>query len=132
MATLGGEVVGFVAVHGDELNGIEVTRRVLDDVDLEELNGAVIGVPIVNIQGFYRGIDINNTQNVLLQAIWGAGSPQNGLRLNNASNVSVLGCLFANVSNTGADAANILAAVLAIAVLKSWRARVIARNQTAS
>jgi predicted deacylase len=43
------------AVHGDELNGIEVTRRVLDDLDLEELNGAVIGVPIVNIQGFYRG-----------------------------------------------------------------------------
>jgi predicted deacylase len=43
------------AVHGDELNGIEVVRRVLDDVDLEELNGAIIGVPIVNIQGFYRG-----------------------------------------------------------------------------
>jgi predicted deacylase len=43
------------AVHGDELNGIEVTRRVLNDIDLEELNGAVIGVPIVNIQGFYRG-----------------------------------------------------------------------------
>jgi predicted deacylase len=43
------------AVHGDELNGIEVTRRVLNDVDLEELNGALIGVPIVNIQGFYRG-----------------------------------------------------------------------------
>lgn len=43
------------AVHGDELNGIEVTRRVLDDIDAEELNGAVIGVPIVNIQGFYRG-----------------------------------------------------------------------------
>jgi predicted deacylase len=43
------------AVHGDELNGIEVIRRVLDDIDVEELNGAVIGVPIVNIQGFYRG-----------------------------------------------------------------------------
>lgn len=43
------------AVHGDELNGIEVVRRVLDDTDLEELNGAIIGVPIVNIQGFYRG-----------------------------------------------------------------------------
>lgn len=43
------------AVHGDELNGIEVIRRVLDDLDVEELNGAVIGVPIVNIQGFYRG-----------------------------------------------------------------------------
>jgi predicted deacylase len=44
------------AVHGDELNGIEVVRRVLDDLDVEELNGAVIAVPIVNIQGFYRGM----------------------------------------------------------------------------
>lgn len=44
------------AIHGDELNGIEVVRRVLDDVDLDELNGAIIGVPIVNIQGFYRGM----------------------------------------------------------------------------
>jgi predicted deacylase len=44
------------AVHGDELNGIEVARRVLDDIDVEELNGAIIGVPIVNIQGFYRGM----------------------------------------------------------------------------
>lgn len=43
------------AVHGDELNGIEVVRRVLDELDVEALNGAVIGVPIVNIQGFYRG-----------------------------------------------------------------------------
>jgi len=43
------------ALHGDELNGIEVTRRVLDDIDIDELNGAVIGVPIVNVQGFYRG-----------------------------------------------------------------------------
>jgi uncharacterized protein len=43
------------AVHGDELNGIEVVRRVLEDLDVEILNGAVIGVPIVNIQGFYRG-----------------------------------------------------------------------------
>lgn len=43
------------AVHGDELNGIEVTRRVLDDIDVEELNGAIIAIPIVNIQGFYRG-----------------------------------------------------------------------------
>jgi predicted deacylase len=43
------------AVHGDELNGIEVVRRVLDDLDPEELSGAVVGVPIVNLQGFYRG-----------------------------------------------------------------------------
>ena len=43
------------AVHGDELNGIEVVRRVLYDLDPEELTGAVIGVPIVNLQGFRRG-----------------------------------------------------------------------------
>jgi len=43
------------AVHGDELNGIEVVRRVIEDLDVETLNGAVIGVPVVNIQGFYRG-----------------------------------------------------------------------------
>jgi len=43
------------AVHGDELNGIEVVRRVIDEIDPEELNGAVVGVPIVNLQGFYRG-----------------------------------------------------------------------------
>ncbi len=42
------------AVHGDELNGIEVVRRVLYDLEPEKLSGAVIGVPIVNLQGFRR------------------------------------------------------------------------------
>jgi predicted deacylase len=43
------------AVHGDELNGIEIVRRVVHDIDPETLTGAVIGVPIVNVQGFRRG-----------------------------------------------------------------------------
>lgn len=43
------------AVHGDELNGIEMVRRVLHDLDPSRLSGAVIGVPIVNVQGFRRG-----------------------------------------------------------------------------
>ncbi len=43
------------AVHGDELNGIEMVRRVLHDVDPDKLSGALIGVPIVNVQGFRRG-----------------------------------------------------------------------------
>ncbi len=42
------------AVHGDELNGIEIVRRVLYDLDPERLSGAVVGVPIVNLQGFRR------------------------------------------------------------------------------
>jgi len=43
------------AVHGDELNGIEIVRRVLHDLDPQKLSGAVIGVPIVNLQAFRRG-----------------------------------------------------------------------------
>jgi predicted deacylase len=43
------------AVHGDELNGIEMVRRVMHDLDAEKLRGAIIGVPIVNVQGFRRG-----------------------------------------------------------------------------
>ncbi len=40
------------AVHGDELNGIEMVRRVMHDLNPKEVSGAVIGVPIVNLQGF--------------------------------------------------------------------------------
>lgn len=43
------------AVHGDELNGIEMVRRVMHDINPERLAGAIIGVPIVNVQGFRRG-----------------------------------------------------------------------------
>ena len=43
------------AVHGDELNGIEIVRSVMYDIDPKELNGTVIAVPIVNLQGFRRG-----------------------------------------------------------------------------
>jgi hypothetical protein len=43
------------AIHGDELNGVEVIRRVLGAVDAADLAGTVIGVPIVNLAGFSRG-----------------------------------------------------------------------------
>lgn len=42
------------AVHGDELNGIEIVRRTVYDLDPEELAGRVIGIPIVNLPGFER------------------------------------------------------------------------------
>ncbi|MFK8027189.1 MAG: succinylglutamate desuccinylase/aspartoacylase family protein [Gammaproteobacteria bacterium] len=42
------------AIHGDELNGIEVVRRVMYDIDPSKLSGTIIGVPIVNLQGFQR------------------------------------------------------------------------------
>jgi uncharacterized protein len=42
------------ALHGDELNGIEIVRRVLYELDPQQLSGTVIGVPIVNLHGFRR------------------------------------------------------------------------------
>ncbi len=43
------------AIHGDELNGIEMVRRVMHGLNPQKLSGAVVGVPIVNLQGFRRG-----------------------------------------------------------------------------
>lgn len=40
------------AVHGDELNGVEIIRRVLTRITPAELTGAVIAAPIVNVFGF--------------------------------------------------------------------------------
>lgn len=50
----GPKVCLTAAIHGDELNGIEVVRHVLYSIDPAELSGTVIGVPIVNLQGFRR------------------------------------------------------------------------------
>jgi len=43
------------AVHGDELNGVEIVRRLINGIEPEELTGTIIGVPIVNLLGFTRG-----------------------------------------------------------------------------
>ncbi|MEM9692164.1 MAG: succinylglutamate desuccinylase/aspartoacylase family protein [Myxococcota bacterium] len=40
------------AIHGDELNGVEIIRRVLTQVRPRTLRGTVIAVPIVNVFGF--------------------------------------------------------------------------------
>ncbi len=42
------------AVHGDELNGVEIIRRIMFALDTESLTGTVIAVPIVNLYGFQR------------------------------------------------------------------------------
>lgn len=43
------------AIHGDELNGIEIIRRIIYSLNPKELAGTVVGVPIVNLQGFQQG-----------------------------------------------------------------------------
>ena len=40
------------AIHGDELNGVEIIRRLLRVPELDRLRGTLIAVPIVNLYGF--------------------------------------------------------------------------------
>lgn len=41
-------------VHGDELNGIEVVRKVFEETTPRELSGMLIGVPVANVHGLRR------------------------------------------------------------------------------
>ncbi len=40
------------AIHGDELNGVEIIRRLLKRKTLRSLRGTLLAVPIVNVHGF--------------------------------------------------------------------------------
>lgn len=40
------------AAHGDELNGIEVVRRVAHEWDHDELNGTLVCLPVMNVPAF--------------------------------------------------------------------------------
>ncbi len=63
-----GPVLGLTAaVHGNELNGIPVIQRLFGEIDVNELRGTIIGVPVVNVPSFMRkkrrfndGVDLNH------------------------------------------------------------------------
>lgn len=40
------------AIHGDEINGVEIIRRLLDSRALKNLRGTLLAVPVVNVFGF--------------------------------------------------------------------------------
>ena len=40
------------AIHGDEINGIEIIRRLLKKSGLRKMSGNLIAIPIVNVYGF--------------------------------------------------------------------------------
>lgn len=42
------------AIHGDEVNGIEIIHQVLSAIDPTRLNGSVVAVPVVNVFGFVQ------------------------------------------------------------------------------
>jgi predicted deacylase len=43
------------AIHGDELNGIEIIRELIPRLKPREIAGTVVAVPIVNVFGFLNG-----------------------------------------------------------------------------
>lgn len=40
------------AIHGDEINGVEIIRRLLKKKNIKQLKGTLIAVPVVNVHGF--------------------------------------------------------------------------------
>lgn len=43
------------AIHGDEVNGVEVIRQVMSGLDPKTFRGTLIAVPVVNVFGFMNG-----------------------------------------------------------------------------
>jgi predicted deacylase len=41
-----------VAIHGDELTGVEVIRRLLLNKSIDKIRGTLIAIPVVNVYGF--------------------------------------------------------------------------------
>ena len=42
------------ALHGDEINGVEIIRRLLQHHGLDHLHGTLLAVPVVNVYGYIR------------------------------------------------------------------------------
>ncbi len=40
------------AIHGDEINGVEIVRRLLQHKALRSIRGTLLAIPIVNVHGF--------------------------------------------------------------------------------
>ncbi|MDB4539104.1 succinylglutamate desuccinylase/aspartoacylase family protein [Saprospiraceae bacterium] len=63
-----GKVLGLTAaVHGNELNGIPVIQRLFKELNLNELRGTIVGVPVINMPSLHRkkrrfidGTDLNH------------------------------------------------------------------------
>ena len=64
----GDKVLGLTAaVHGNELNGIPVIQRLFKEINVKELKGTIVGVPVVNVPSLLRkkrrfidGTDLNH------------------------------------------------------------------------
>jgi len=43
------------AIHGDEINGVEIIRELLGHLEIGQIAGTLIAAPIVNVHGFIAG-----------------------------------------------------------------------------
>ena len=48
----GPKVFISAAIHGDEINGVEIIRRFLKHSSLKRLHGTIVAIPVVNVHGF--------------------------------------------------------------------------------
>ena len=63
-----GKVLGLTAaVHGNELNGIPVIQRIFKEINVQELKGSIVGIPVINVPALLRkkrrfidGTDLNH------------------------------------------------------------------------
>jgi len=63
-----GKTLGLTAaVHGNELNGIPVIQRIFKEINVQELKGSIVGVPVINVPALLRkkrrfidGTDLNH------------------------------------------------------------------------
>ena len=63
-----GPVLGLTAaVHGNELNGIPVIQRLFKEINLKNMKGAIVGIPVINVPSLLRkkrrfidGTDLNH------------------------------------------------------------------------
>jgi uncharacterized protein len=58
-------------IHGDELNGVEIARRIFVETDPKELSGTLVVLPVLNRHGFLAGSRYMNDRRDLNRAFPG-------------------------------------------------------------
>jgi predicted deacylase len=61
-------------IHGDEMNGVEIARRIFAEADPQELAGTLVVLPVLNRHGFLAGSRYMNDRRDLNRAF--PGSPR--------------------------------------------------------
>ncbi len=46
------------AIHGDEINGVEIIRQLLESPAIRRIHGTLIAVPVVNMYGVYLAFSL--------------------------------------------------------------------------